>query len=134
MDGSATEPELARSILRLPCPAIHPPKAWTALAEAASKQGPAAFRAALSPRHYPLVEAATLADNKIARRFASRQLNAFLAQVFESIPAAVIAADLPPVHLTRWDLHHCHAFLVPAPCCGGEKDGEPRLGLLFHAK
>ena len=48
------------------------------------------------------------------------------------------AAGLPPISLSRYDLHHAHLFLADPGeeegCGGGGGGGSKRFGLLFHAK
>jgi hypothetical protein len=54
------------------------------------------------------------------------------------------AAGLPPISLSRYDLHHAHLFLADSISMEEEEEaggggpllesGAPRLGLLFHAK
>ena len=83
------------------------------------------------------------------RRFARRDLRAYVSGLFHSIPEARRKDRLPPVSLTRFDLFHVHFFLAglePLLLLEGkenrrrEKRKEKKLssasvslGLLFHA-
>lgn len=126
-----TSPEL-RDALRLLPLHIEPPRAWRTLEAGLAAHGASALRQALAPRRYPIPSWGSLAHcrcqlapSPAGRRFRARPINACLALVFEQLPAAVALAGLPPVQLSRWDLHHGHLFFEPG--CG-------RLGLLLHAK
>lgn len=126
-------PDLAAAVHLLPV-RIEAPHAWQTLADGMAAHGGRALRAALSPRRYPVPSYAAaslapcrcqLAGGAVGRRFRARPLNLFLALLFDQVPAAVVLAGLPPVHLNRWDLHHAHIFLAPST---------GQLGLLLHAR
>ena len=85
----------------------------------------------LSPRIYPIPHtvataacSCSLAGTKTGRRFRSRALNRFVANLFLDIVLAINASELPETRLSRFDLHHAHLFA----------SSEHGLGLLFHAK
>lgn len=131
LPSSLQSPEL-RDALRLLPLHIEPPRAWRTLEAGLAAHGASALRQALAPRRYPIPSWGSLAHcrcqlapSPAGRRFRARPINACLALVFEQLPAAVALAGLPPVQLSRWDLHHGHLFFEPG--CG-------RLGLLLHAK
>lgn len=108
-----------------------PPRAWNTLTAAVAARGAPAFSQALAPRPVRMPRPpglhprCQLASCSSARRFKSRELNLFLAVLFESLPSAVHMAGLPPVELSAWDLFHGHLFFSAAL---------GQLGLLFHAK
>lgn len=111
---------------------IEPPRAWRTLEAGVAAHGATALRQALAPRRYPIPSWGSLAhcrcqlaSSPSGRRFRARPINACLGLIFEQLPAAAALAGLPPVQLSRWDLHHGHLFFEPG--CG-------RLGLLLHAK
>jgi hypothetical protein len=124
-------PELDDAVKMLPV-LVQPPRAWRTLTACVAEHGAAALRNCLAPRRYPVPSFHTLAhcacqltSNRVGRRFHAKQINLFLALLFQQVPAAVALAGLPPVQLDRWDLHHAHLFY--APSCA-------QLGLLLHAK
>jgi hypothetical protein len=138
--------------LRLLGAAAPPPRAWLELEAAVAAAPPgrarAALRAALAPRarRLPPLPArgeprcCSLAGAPRGRRFAARPLNALLAALFARVPPGAQAAGLPPIALSRFDLHHAHLFLADPEeeegeeGCGGGRHRHRRLGLLFHAK
>ena len=107
----------------------------------------AAAAATSSPPATPAV--CSLAPAPAGRRFARRDLRAYVSGLFHSIPEARRKDRLPPVSLTRFDLFHVHFFLAglePLLLLEGkenrrrEKRKEKKLssasvslGLLFHA-
>lgn len=108
---------------------VQPPRAWHTLTDGVAARGVAALRAALAPRprripSFPECRC-TLASSPVGWRFRDRRLNLFLALLFESIPSAAALAGLPPISLSRFDLHHGHLFYA-ASC--------RQLGLLMHGE
>lgn len=108
------------------------PQEWSRLEHRclAADQKEAQIRRELSPRIYRVphtVSAAacrcSLTGTTTARRFQNKALNRFLAALFSRIPQGIIAAGLPEIQLSRFDLHHAHLFAC-----------EYGLGLLFHSQ
>ncbi|KAL3142892.1 hypothetical protein ABBQ38_003180 [Trebouxia sp. C0009 RCD-2024] len=131
LDKQAREQQMLDAIhFTDPGPAI--PSRWFELARRVQKSGPEAVRQAFSQHLYavPDIEKSTecrctLTAHSTARRFLYPQLNKFLADLFEAIPAAVDVCQLPEVQLNRFDLFHGHLFCTR---------NSQQLGLLFHAK
>ena len=124
-------PDLQDGVRLLPVH-VEAPAAWHDLAAGVAAHGASALHAALAPRRLRVPSFGTLAhcgchltSTTVARRFRSRQLNACLALLFEQAPAAAALAGLPPIELSRWDLHHGHLFY---------ERGSAQLGLLLHAR
>lgn len=113
----------------LPVRVQAPRRAWHMLTDGVAASGGAALRAALAPRprripSFPQCRC-TLASSPVGWRFRDRALNLFLALLFEAVPSAAALAGLPPVALSRFDLHHGHLFYTPS--CR-------QLGLLMHGE
>ncbi|BDA43077.1 hypothetical protein COCOBI_04-0880 [Coccomyxa sp. Obi] len=106
---------------------------WDRLAANVLRTGPAAISRALEQKIYPVPNVSGAQDQRcqltsypVGRRFREdTQLNTLVADLFEGIAKGVLAASLPPVELTRWDLFHAHIFFTPQ---------DRGIGLLFHAK
>ncbi|KAF8656601.1 hypothetical protein HU200_060666 [Digitaria exilis] len=110
-----------------------PPAPVMELARLAVDSGgdPGAIHRALDPTMLPVPDVEGSQENKCeltrttyGRRFANKELNSYLAFLFELIVARGPSVGLN-VSLSRYDLFHGHLFLA-------YETG--RLGILFHAK
>ena len=89
-----------------------PPSASAAAAAAAAVAVAATSSTSSPPPPLPPLSFCSLAPAPAGRRFARRDLRAYLSGLFGSIPAARRRDGLPPVALSRFDLFHVHFFLA----------------------
>ncbi|KAF0907673.1 hypothetical protein E2562_020445 [Oryza meyeriana var. granulata] len=110
-----------------------PPAPVMELARIAVDSGgdPGAIHRALDPTMLPVPDVQEAQKNKCqltrtpyGRRFANKEINSYLAFLFELIVARGPSVGLN-VSLSRYDFFHGHLFLA---------SGTGRLGILFHAK
>ena len=103
---------------------VEPPRPWLALETRMQRQGVNEFQSAFSFRRYPVpnLGRCQLCRNRETRRFKQREINIFLALLFELLPAAVHLAGLPSIKLNQFDLFHAHLFFH-----------EGHIGMLFHS-
>lgn len=114
--------------------AIAVPPSWHSLERrciAAERGTRTELKKALSSRLYPVPHIISTAACRCSitgtvsgRRFLSKAVNKFLADLFLALPKAIETVNLPKTTLSRYDLHHAHLF----------RDQTHGLGLLFHSK
>lgn len=92
-------------------PVEEPPPSSSLDAGVAASVAAAATSTSFSSSPTTTTTFCSLAPAPTGRRFARRDLRAYLSRLFHSIPEARRRDKLPPVSLSRFDLFHAHFFL-----------------------